>query len=144
MKILIMGLPGAGKTTLAKKLVNLINAEWLNADDVRKKANDWDFSPKGRIRQAMRMAKLADEFKLKKRDVVVDFICPTEKSMNLFNPDFVIWMDTISEGRYDDTNKLFTKPKKYDVRVIEKNSEKWVKIVYKKLSEKKICLKKIS
>ncbi len=137
MKILIMGLPGAGKTTLAKKLVNLINAEWLNADDVRKKANDWDFSPDGRVRQALRMAKLADELKLKKYDVVADFICPTEKSMKLFNPDFVVWMDTISEGRYDDTNKLFTEPKKYDVRVTEKNSEKWVKIVYKKISEKK-------
>ena len=31
-----MGLPGSGKTTLAKILAPMFNAVWLNADEVRK------------------------------------------------------------------------------------------------------------
>ena len=124
-KILIMGLPGAGKTTLASRLVPLINAKWLNADEVRKKANDWDFSNEGRKRQAKRMADLAEKYKKEGHYVVADFICPTPKARELFNPDFVIWVDTIKKGRFEDTNKLFVKPKKYNVRVTTKNSEIW-------------------
>ena len=124
-KILIMGLPGAGKTTLASKLVPLINAKWLNADDVRKESNDWDFSEEGRKRQAKRMADLAEKLKNQGYIVIADFVCPTPEARKLFNPDFIIWVDTIDKGRFDDTNKMFLKPKNYDVRVTEKNSDTW-------------------
>ena len=125
-----MGLPGAGKTTLAKKLVSLTNAVWLNADDIRRKNNDWDFSNEGRLRQAKRMANLADKFKKDGNYVIADFVCPTPMSRQLFNPDFVIWMDTIEKGRFEDTNQMFVPPKKFNVRVTEKNSDLWsLKIV---------------
>ena len=124
-KILIMGLPGAGKTTLASKLVPLINAKWLNADDVRKESNDWDFSEEGRKRQAKRMADIAEKLKNQGYIVIADFVCPTPEARKLFNPDFIIWVDTIDKGRFDDTNKMFLKPKNYDVRVTEKNSDTW-------------------
>ena len=120
-----MGLPGAGKTYLADKLVPKIGATWLNADKVRKEANDWDFSPEGRIRQAKRMAEKAEKFKKEGSHVVADFVCPTPKARELFNPDFIIWVDTIKKGRFDDTNKIFVKPEKYDVRVTEQNAEIW-------------------
>ena len=120
-----MGLPGAGKTYLADKLVPKIDATWLNADKVRKEANDWDFSPEGRIRQAKRMAEKAEKVKKEGSHVVADFICPTPKARELFNPDFIIWVDTIKKGRFDDTNKIFVKPEKYDVRVTEQNAEIW-------------------
>jgi len=124
-KILIMGLPGAGKTTLASKLVPLLKAKWLNADEVRKKANDWDFSDEGRKRQAKRMADLAENSKKEGNIVIADFVCPTPNARSLFNPDYIIWMDTIEKSRFEDTNKIFVKPEKYDVRVTEKNSELW-------------------
>ena len=120
-----MGLPGAGKTYLADKLVPKIGATWLNADKVRKEANDWDFSPEGRIRQAKRMAEKAEKFKKEGSHVVADFVCPTPKARELFNPDFIIWVDTIKKGRFEDTNKIFVKPEKYDVRVTEQNAEIW-------------------
>ena len=124
-KILIMGLPGAGKTTLASKLVPLINAKWLNADEVRKEANDWDFSDEGRKRQAKRMADLSEKLKKQGNIVIADFVCPTPKARELFDPDFIIWVDTIKKGRFEDTNKIFVEPENYDVRVTEKNSEIW-------------------
>ena len=120
-----MGLPGAGKTYLADKLVPKISAAWLNADKVRKEANDWDFSPEGRIRQAKRMAEKAEKFKKEGSHVVADFVCPTPKARELFSPDFIIWVDTIKKGRFEDTNKIFVKPEKYDVRVTEQNAEIW-------------------
>ena len=135
--ILIMGLPGSGKTTLASKLAKLINAKWINADKVREEANDWDFSPEGRIRQSERMLKLARNSK-KNNNVVVDFVCPTNKTRKIFNPDFIIWMDTIKESRFDDTNKLFEEPEHYDVRIKEKNSDFWSKKILELLNNKKI------
>ena len=126
-KILIMGLPGAGKTTLASKLVPLLNAKWLNADEVRKKVNDWDFSKEGRLRQAKRMLDMANEYIKNGNYVVADFVCPTENSRKIFNPDFIIWVDTIKEGRFEDTNQLFKAPKTYDLRVTTKDAEKWSK-----------------
>ena len=120
-----MGLPGAGKTTLATKLVPILNAKWLNADKIRKEANDWDFSDEGRKRQAERMAKKAEIYKKEGFNVVADFVCPTPKARDLFDPDYIIWVDTIKKSRFEDTNKIFVKPEKYNTRVTEKNSEIW-------------------
>ena len=120
-----MGLPGSGKTTLANELGPMLNAKRLNADEVRKEANDWDFSEEGRKRQAKRMADIAEKLKNQGYIVIADFVCPTPEARKLFNPDFIIWVDTIDKGRFDDTNKMFLKPKNYDVRVTEKNSDTW-------------------
>ena len=134
-KILIMGLPGSGKTTIASKLAPLINAKWLNADEVRKEANDWDFSDEGRKRQAKRMSEKAEKFKQDGFNVIADFVCPTPKAREIFNPDFIVWMDTIEKGRFEDTNKIFVKPEKHDVRVTEKNSDLWSIIISDKITK---------
>ena len=127
--ILVMGLPGSGKTTLANELAPLLNAKRLNADEVRKEANDWDFSEKGRVRQAKRMADAALKLKKQGFNVVADFICPTPEARAFFPADFVIWVDTIKEGRFDDTNKMFVKPNKFDYHVTSKNAKKWAAII---------------
>ena len=132
-KILIMGLPGAGKTTLASKLVPLINAKWLNADEVRKKANDWDFSEDGRKRQANRMNNQADNYLKEGFHVVADFVCPTPESRTLFNPDHIIWVNTIEKSRFEDTNKLFVSPKKFDLEIKTKDSDYWVKEIVRRI-----------
>jgi len=125
MKILIMGLPGSGKTTLASKLVPLLKAKWINNDEVRKAANDWDFSEAGRVRQAKRMADFASKYKKEGQYVVADFICPTPEARKLFNADYTVWVDTINRGRFEDTNQMFTKPEKFDFKVTTKNAESW-------------------
>jgi len=114
IKILICGLPGSGKTTLAKSLAEELDAYWLNADAVRTEYNDFDFSEVGRMRQADRMKFLADVVVKAGQSVVADFICPTEETRKEFNADFTIWMDTIKEGRFDDTNAMFESPTKCD------------------------------
>ena len=121
MKILVMGLPGSGKTYLSERLVPLINAAWYNADVVRKMANDWDFSNDGRNRQSKRMRTFADFEKSHGRFVVCDFVCPTKKTRDNFAADIVIWMDTIREGRFEDTNKLFQHPDKVNFHITEWN-----------------------
>ena len=136
-KILVMGLPGSGKTTLASKLVPLIKAKWLNADEVRKAANDWDFSYEGIERQAKRMSDFADKLVKEGNNVVADFFCPTPKTRELFNADFVVWVDTIDKGRFEDTNKMFVKPKKYDFHVTSKNAEVWANKIAEQLIHKK-------
>ena len=129
MKILIMGLPGSGKTTLAKLLVPMFNAVWLNADEVRKEADDWDFSEEGRIRQANRMKTLAQEAVDANRVVVADFICPTESTRQDFGADYTIWMDTIKEGRFDDTNKMFEEPKNPNFIVKHFEADMWAFLI---------------
>ena len=118
-----MGLPGSGKTTLASELVPLLNAKWLNNDKVRKAANDWDFSEEGRARQAKRMADLAEKHKQEGSYVVCDFICPTPKARELFNADFIVWVDTIKKGKFDDTNSMFVKPVKFDFDVTNQDAK---------------------
>ena len=125
MKILIMGLPGSGKTTLASKLVSLINAKWLNADEVRKEFDDWDFSEEARKRQARRMADLAEKYSKTNKHVVADFICPTPEARKIFNPDYIVWVNTITKGRFEDTNEMFVKPEKYNFKVTTKNADLW-------------------
>ena len=128
-----MGLPGSGKTTLANELGPMLNAKRLNADEVRKKANDWDFSEEGRKRQARRMADFAIELKNKGDFVVADFICPTPEARSLFPADFVVWVDTIKEGRFDDTNKMIGKPEKEDFHVTTQDAKNWAPKILKEI-----------
>jgi adenylylsulfate kinase len=123
--ILIMGLPGSGKTTLAEQLAPMLNAKRLNADEVRKEANDWDFSEEGRKRQAKRMSDFAIKLKEQGFNVVADFVCPTPEARNLFPANYVVWVDTIKEGRFDDTNKMFIKPEKFDFHVTTQDAKNW-------------------
>ena len=120
-----MGLPGAGKTTLAEQLAPKLNAKRLNADAVRKAADDWDFSEEGRKRQAKRMAEFALKLKSEGNFVVADFICPTPEARSLFPADYIIWVDTIKAGRFDDTNKMFVEPEKFDFHVTSQNAKEW-------------------
>lgn len=147
-RILIMGLPGSGKTTLAGALkqyleangtVSMSRAEmlpmssdgaqvtWFNADDVRRKYNDWDFSQEGRIRQSIRMFQFSME--AVGEYVICDFVAPLVEMRNNFKADWTIWMDTIREGRYADTNAAFVEPDVYDFRVNEQNCEKWAEFI---------------
>ena len=133
--ILIMGLPGAGKTTLANELAKLIKAKRLNADEVRKAANDWDFSPEGRTRQAKRMAEFALKLKNEGNYVVADFICPTPEARKLFPADYIVWVDTIKAGRFEDTNQMFINPEKYDFHVTSQDAQSWAPKIYEDLKK---------
>jgi hypothetical protein len=147
-KILIMGLPGAGKTYFAERLkiylekhgkrdlssapdtpFQNLNArvKWFNADEVRRKYNDWDFTTEGRIRQSIRMLEFA--LSCNEEYVICDFVAPLVEMRNNFKADWTIWMDTIAEGRFDDTNKAFIPPEQYDFRITEQNAEAWVPYV---------------
>ena len=154
-RILIMGLPGSGKTTLAAALKRYLEAhgnlekinpqrrlnyegipgpdffkvhvDWFNADDVRRKFNDWDFSKEGRIRQSLRMLQFAVE--CSGEFVICDFVAPLVEMRNNFKADWTIWVDTIREGRYADTNAAFVEPEVYDFRVTEQDAEKWAEFI---------------
>ena len=152
-RILIMGLPGSGKTYFAERLKKyletnsntqtmplerMINLElmplqysskvdWFNADDVRKRFNDWDFSREGRIRQSVRMFDFAvscsEDF------VICDFVAPLVEQRNNFKADWCIWMDTIDAGRFEDTNQAFVPPEQYDFRITEQDADKWAEFI---------------
>jgi len=133
-RILIMGLPGAGKTTLALNLTNYLqpDAIWLNADEVRKKYDDWDFSSEGRLRQSTRMRELADRAGTKY--VIADFVCPLPEMRGIYDPHFTVWVDTIREGRFEDTNRAFVAPDYYNIRVTEQDAGRWAQTIYKQLN----------
>jgi energy-coupling factor transporter ATP-binding protein EcfA2 len=153
-KILIMGLPGSGKTYFAEHLKKIIEeysktinensltpfldskvkVGWLNADEVRKKYNDWDFSYEGRIRQSKRMAELAEKEMSNMDYVICDFVAPLVEMRNNFKADWTIWIDTIEKGRFEDTNKVFVPPEIYDFRITEQNAEKWSEFVANHIS----------
>ena len=131
-RILIMGLPGAGKTTFAQALRAWLEHQgykvsWFNADEVRRRFNDWDFGREGRIRQSQRMFDLAQE--CTGDFVICDFVAPLVEMRNNFKADWTIWVDTIKEGRYEDTNKAFIEPEVYDFRITEQNAEKWAEFI---------------
>jgi adenylylsulfate kinase len=144
MKILIMGLPGSGKTTMATRLESMFkihkhSVTWINADRVRSLYQDWDFSHEGRIRQAQRLADLAnvsdDDY------TIVDFVAPLQESRDIFDADFTIWMDTIVMSRYEDTDQVFKTPK-YDLRI--QDNDYSVDDVYRSIINMDIKLKGIS
>ena len=133
--VLVMGLPGAGKTTLANEMATLINAKRLNADEVRKAADDWDFSEEGRVRQAKRMAEFALKLKAEGNYVIADFVAPTPEARNLFPSDFRIWVDTIKKGRFEDTNQMFVNPKNFDYHVTTQDAKKWAPLIIKEIKK---------
>lgn len=125
-KILVMGLPGSGKTTLAEELKSQLQLKgktvaWFNADYVRHINNDWDFSSEGRIRQAKRMKELANG--MMTDYVICDFVAPTEEIREIFESDFTIWMNTEKWSNYQDTDKIFEKPEKVDYTITAKDAK---------------------
>ena len=144
-----MGLPGSGKTYFAERLKVYLEingnfdlskitsdtpyprvntkVDWFNADEIRRRFNDWDFSHEGRIRQSIRMFEFA--MKCTGDYVICDFVAPLPEMRHNFKADWTIWMDTIDQSRYDDTNKMFVPPDIYDFRITEQNADKWVQYV---------------
>ena len=130
-RILVMGLPGSGKTTFAKKFAEILSKDYqvahYNADEVRQKYNDWDFSAEGRTRQAIRMGELADSAVA---DIsICDFVAPTPEIREIFNPEMIIWLDTITESRYENTNSVFVPPNNYTYRLTSKDAELWANML---------------
>jgi adenylylsulfate kinase-like enzyme len=117
MKILVIGLSGSGKTTLAQELHQQLPSLWLNADKIRSLYNDWDFLLEGRLRQAKRMASLAD---ISEDDyVIIDMVAPLEEMRTIINPDLIIWMNTVQSSRYSDTDSIFESPLNADIIIAD-------------------------
>lgn len=133
--ILVMGLPGSGKTTFSKLLSDELNASNINADEVRKMYSDSDFSIDGRLNQANRMRKLAN---ISTSDFVIcDFVCPLQMTRDIFDADYVIWMNTIDKSRYNDTNMLFEPPSKFDLEIntFDYNIKSIASIIWEKTNQ---------
>ena len=128
-----MGLPGAGKTTLANELAKLIESKRLNADEIRRAADDWDFSEEGRKKQSKRMSDAALKLKNEGNNVIADFICPTPEARKLFPADYIIWVDTIKKGRFEDTNQIFVKPENFDFHVTTQDAKIWAPKIFEGL-----------
>jgi adenylylsulfate kinase len=137
VRILIMGLPGSGKTYLATALQRELHnkgftVEWFNADEVRERFNDWDFSEAGRIRQGHRMRDLAN--KSTANFVISDFVAPLPAMREAYGANLIIWMDTIDSSRFEDTNRIFVAPDHYDYRIMAKSAEYWANTISTKLA----------
>lgn len=134
-KILIMGLPGAGKTTLARELAPLLNAAIFNADEVRAQISpDLGFSLEDRIEHARRMGWMCDRVVEAGGAAIADFICPTPETRTAFGAEFTVWVDRITEGRFPDTNRMFVPPEEADVRVTISGSPRyWAEHILQKL-----------
>ena len=130
-----MGLPGSGKTHLAKRLQIHLNCAWYNADKVREMANDWDFTDAGRRRQSERMNTIATFEATRGRTVICDFVCPTGETRKQFDADIIIWMDTIEAGRFDDTNKIFEEPTDFDYLVKSFQSDEEILALANRMKE---------
>ena len=132
-KILVMGLPGSGKTFLSKELNKIVPIIHLNADEIRKHFDDWDFSKEGRLRQADRMKRFSDYIFSEKISPLADFVCQLDETRKILNPDIVIWMDTEKKGRFENTNKIFQKPKNFNFRITTKNAKYWAKHIKERI-----------
>jgi cytidyltransferase-like protein len=125
-KILITGLRGAGKTTLAMALAPLLNAVVFNADAVRANlSRDLGFSLKDRIEHARRMGWICDRVVEAGGAAIADFVCPTEETRAVFGEAFTIWVDRIQAGRFEDTNRMFVAPGRVDLRVEPHGTPEW-------------------
>ncbi len=136
MKILVMGLPGSGKTYLSERIAKKLDCAWYNADSVRHMSKDWDFSESGRVRQSQRMRAFADFENSHNRNVICDFVCPTEETRKEFDADIVVWVNTIGKGRFENTNKIFVPPKEFDFVIESRYNDSDIKKLSEDIIEK--------
>ena len=132
-RILVFGLPGSGKTTFSKKLL-LPNMDYYNANVIRKKFDDWNFSIAGRKLQSARMLSMTVDSKMNRRHSIADFVAPFDKNRQSY--DIKIWMNTISESKYRDTNEIFEKPKTCNFEIKDYNYDNIIKEIHNEIKKK--------